>query len=498
MIKTIFGYDLSETMRILNELQGDKKVNFDLDKTNRNAILKKTLERLEDFYENTSNFPVTPKVDVQKVREFVDTQDLTLGENLGEAIEHVAAGLEKYSVHTSHPKYFGLFNPRSNFAGIISDLITAYYNPQLAAWSHAPFAVEVEAKLIREFATRFGYSPSKSDGVFGTGGNEANQTALLCALNNKYPNYARDGLLGIDIKPIIFCSQEAHHSVHKAAKTAGLGYSCVKSIPVDDQLKLDTVLLEQEIKASLKSGDDPLMIIGTAGTTGTGTVDNLEQLGDISKKYDIWFHVDAAYGGAAILSEKLKTQLNGIERSNSITFDAHKWMSIPMGASIFLTSDPHILSNTFSISTEYMPKDAERLEIVDPFSHSIQWSRRFIGLKVYLSLLFYGWNGYDKVITNQANIGDLLRKKLIENHWSVINNTKLPVVCFTDKNYSSNEEFTNKILKSIYQMGKTWLSIYPIENMNTFRVCISNYNTSERDLDELISELNKERENFSA
>ena len=133
------------------------------------------------------------------------------------------------------------------------------------------------------------------------------------------------------------------------------------------------------------------MINGTAGTTGTGTIDELNQLSFICKKNNIWFHVDAAYGGGAILSQDLKHQLTGIEKSDSITFDAHKWMSVPMGTSIFLTSKNDILSKTFRITTEYMPKEADKLTITEPFTHSIQWSRRFIGLKVYLPLLFYGW-----------------------------------------------------------------------------------------------------------
>lgn len=169
-----------------------------------------------------------------------------------------------------------------------------------------------------------------------------------------------------------------------------------------------------------------------------------------------------------------------------------------MGASIFLTSDPHILAKTFSISTDYMPKDADELEIVDPFSHSIQWSRRFIGLKIYMSLLFYGWDGYDEVISNQANMGDLLRKKLIGNGWMIINNTGLPVVCFTDKKYASDTNFTKVVLERIYKKSKSWLSVYPVRNVNAFRACISNYNTTEDDLDELVSELNFERENYSS
>ncbi|MDG1859111.1 MAG: aminotransferase class V-fold PLP-dependent enzyme, partial [Emcibacteraceae bacterium] len=463
----------------------------------RKEIFEKVLDKLEHFYVNTKEYSTTPTMNIPEIKEFVEQSDLSVGGDYKAAIDHITTGLEKYSVHTLHPKYFGLYNPRPNYAGILADLISAYYNPQLAAWSHAPFAVEVEARLIKEFSEKFGYSSSKNDGVFATGGNEANQTAVLCALNHKYPNFARDGLIGIQKKPIIFCSAEAHHSVHKAAKTAGLGYNSVRSIPTDVNQKLDIKILEKEIKAAIQSNDDPLMIIGTAGTTGSGIVDDLVGINHVAKRYDVWFHVDAAYGGAAILSDKLKSQLNGIEHSNSITFDAHKWMSVPMGTSLFLTSEPHILAQTFSISTQYMPKDADELEIVDPFSHSIQWSRRFIGLKLYLSLLFYGWDGYDEVISHQAEMGDLLREKLTDNGWSLLNNTKLPVLCFTDEKFAEDENFTAEILKNIYKNGQSWLSVYPIGNIKTFRVCISNYNTTELELDELVAELNHERENYA-
>lgn len=471
-------------------------MSFDLTRSERKVIFENLMEQLELFYDDSSHLPVLPKIKVKEIKTFVNEKSLGTRGSFDEAIKHVTQGLRQYTVHTPHPKYFGLFNPRPNFAGIIADLITAYYNPQLAAWSHAPFAVEVETKVIKEFANLFGYSSDKSDGIFCSGGNEANQTAVLCALNHKYPDFARDGLLGTKKRPIIFCSKEAHHSVHKAAKTAGLGYNSVISIPVDDDLKLDAAELSKAIDDCRKNNADPLMIIGTAGTTGTGAIDDLEGISKIAKNHNIWFHVDAAYGGAAILSHKLKNQLKGIEHSNSITFDAHKWMSVPMGTSIFITSDTDILGRTFSISTEYMPKDAEKLEIKDPFSHSIQWSRRFIGLKVYLSLLFYGWDGYDDITSHQANIGELLRKKLSQNGWTIMNNTALPVICFTDEKHGKDENFTKTILEKIYQSQKSWISIYPVKNINTFRACITNYNTTENDLDELVSELNNERKNY--
>lgn len=472
-------------------------MNFDLDSKERKRIFNLVFGKIEQFYNETKDLKITPNLDVAQIRTFVNQANLKNGIDNNKAIELITKGLESYSVHTPHPNYFGLFNPRSNFAGIIADIITASYNPQLAAWSHAPYAVEVEKKVIQDFCKKFGYEESSSDGVFTSGGAEANLTATLTALNHKYPAFARDGVFNIGKKPIIFCSEEAHHSVQKSAKAVGLGYDAVKTIKTFSNLKINVEVLEESIKESLANDEAPLMVIATAGTTGTGTIDSLEAIRAICNKHSLWFHVDAAWGGAAILSENLKKHLKGIEHSDSITFDAHKWMSVPMGTSMFLTKDKEILSKTFRITTEYMPKEANELDVIDPFTHSIQWSRRFIGLKVYLSLLFYGWEGYQNTIEHQAQMGILLKKKLTDNHWVIKNNTPLPVVCFTDEKFANDANFTKKILNSILKRGKSWLSVYPINGVLTFRACITNYNTTELELDELINELNKERKDYS-
>lgn len=468
-------------------------MNLDIDKIQRKAILETAIERIDYYYSNTKDFRTAPDLNIEEIRKYLDSSDLIEGNKPVDALNHVMKGLEDYSVHTPHPKYFGLFNPRSNFAGIIADLITASYNPQLAAWSHAPFAVEAEAKIIRAFTTKFGYDSDNADGVFTTGGAEANLCAVLCALNHKYPEFAKDGLFGLDEKPIIFCSEEAHHSIQKAAKVVGLGYDLVKSIPITESLKLNTEILEKELSKIENSSYGPLMVIGTAGTTGTGTIDDLLKLHEICKKHSTWFHVDAAYGGASVLSEKLKPLLKGVEYSDSITFDAHKWMSVPMGTSIYLTSHNEILGRTFRITTEYMPKEANEMDIVEPFAHSIQWSRRFNGLKVYLSLLFYGWKGYEQTLNHQAEIGNLLRSMLVDNGWVVKNDTVLPVICFTDENLEMDYDFTQTILNKIISKGKSWLSVYPIKGVPTFRACITNYNTTETEINELVEELNEER-----
>ena len=389
-------------------------------------------------------------------------------------------------VHITNPNYYGLYNPRPNIAGIMADMISAFMNPQMAAWSHAPYAVEIENHLIQEFGRRFGYA--ESDGVFAAGGAEANLTAVLCALNHRYDRFAQDGMFGVEKRPIIYCSAESHHSINKAAKTVGLGYDSVKMIPVRADLKMDTQLLKDQIKSDLVEGYDPCMIIGTAATTGTGTFDPLEELADIADQHQLWFHVDAAYGGAAVLHPGLLPYLSGTERSHSITFDAHKKMSVPMGTSLFITSDTDILHKTFRISAEYMPKEGADLAITDPFTHSLQWSRRFIGLKLYLSLATFGWKGYEEVLQHQCNMGDHMRTGLIDSGWTIENDTPLPVICFTHPKL--NDQQHTVLLQAILKTGEVWISQYPVHGKTTLRACITNYDTQQEHVDKLIVLIN--------
>jgi glutamate/tyrosine decarboxylase-like PLP-dependent enzyme len=469
---------------------------FDLSSSERLKLFEFTLEKLEKYYSETKTIRVSPELNISEIISEVRKIDLSNPISAEKAIGHLIDGMKSYSVHTPHPKYFGLFNPRPNFPSILGDLITAVFNPQLAAWSHSPFANEIENYLISEFGKQFGYAEKSIDGVFASGGAEANLTAVLCAVNHTFPQFAKSGWFGISKRPVVYCSMESHHSVHKAAKTVGLGYDAIRNIPVQQDLKIDIEILKQTIQNDIQDGFQPFMVIGTAGTTGTGAIDDLVGIRKIADEFGLWFHVDAAYGGAAVLHPDLKHNLNGISLSDSLTFDAHKWLSITMGTSLFITRHKEILSKTFRITAEYMPKEAKDMEIVDPFTHSIQWSRKAYGIKLYLALMIYGWKGYEVVIGNQTAIGEKLKERLTQNGWKVMNSSPFPVVCFMDEKHLHIPQFTNTILKSILDSGKSWLSIYPIFGKPTFRACITNYNTSELDIADLVDELNLGRERF--
>lgn len=466
---------------------------FDLTREKRAELFKMLLPELEKYYGNTAELRVTPPLDLKEIQQVVRKADFDHPSDIKEAVRTVTGALQKYIVHTPHPRYYGLFNPRPNFPSVVADLITATFNPQLAAWSHSPYAAEVENYLISEFGQKLGFSKEETDGVFATGGAEANITAVLCALNNAFPGFANEGLLAMKGRPLLYCSSEAHHSFVRAAKTSGLGRNSVRMIATDEKGTIRTDILEKAIISDKAEGNLPFMIIGTAGTTGTGAIDDLNALALIAERYSLFYHIDAAWGGAAVLNPETRFWVNGIEKADSVTFDVHKWLSVPMSASMFITRHRELLEKTFRLTADYMPKDAEDLEITDAFARSIQWSRRFIGLKLYLSMMVFGWKGYSEVIGHQVEMGNLLRSVLKENGWMVVNHTPLPLVCFTDENHKTDPSFTKKVCEKVIRSGEAWISVYPVNGISTIRACITNYNTSPDDIHALVETVNRMR-----
>ncbi len=460
---------------------------FDGTKAEREALLQMTTDSLLEFYEQVSEHPIGTIWPQEMIASIVEKFDFETPQAGPEAIQELIENLKQYTIHTPHPNYFGLFNPRPNFPSILADLITAFLNPQLAAWSHAPYAAEIERNLIHQFCTKFGYSSTQQDGTFTSGGAESNLTALICALNQYIPDFNTHGLLKIQQLPRIYCSAESHHSIVKAARSVGLGAYSVIKIPASKDQCIDIPLLTQQIEKDQAAGHLPLMIVGTAGTTGAGAIDDLHAIATLCETHDMWFHVDAAYGGALVLSADKHRYLAGIERSDSITMDIHKWFSVPMGISVFLTANPTILHQAFSVTTAYMPKKGEQPKEIDPYVHSIQWSRRFMGLKLHLPLLLFGWKGYQEVIDGQMEQADLLRQVLIDEGWTVHNETVLPIVCFSHPTLQAKSDQTQKLVDGIVRTGKAWISTYPIGEKLCLRACITNYNTDQKAITDLMN-----------
>jgi aromatic-L-amino-acid decarboxylase len=454
------------------------------------SIWPQLAAEIEAFTTGIRELPVMPHVSPAEVREELETR-YTFEEPvpLEEVTADVTRLLRAWTVHVTHPRYFGLFNPSVRQAGIVADTLAALYNPQLAAWSHAPAANEIERLTLRCFSAALGFDPDAVLANFTTGGAEANLSAVLVALAHRFPEAAQAGIAELGVQPTLYLTGESHHSFVKIARMAGLGTDALREISTTDQLTLDVGALRRQIQADTREGRRPLMIVGTAGTTGAGVVDPLPELAEVAAEVGAWFHVDAAWGGAAVLSPRLRPVVAGIERADSVTWDAHKWLSVPMGAGMFFCRHPEAVKRAFAISTSYMPGAAGG-DTVDPYATTAQWSRRAIGLKVFMSLAELGIEGYGELIDHQARMGDLLRERLRETGWVIMNETPLPVICFTHPDIRAGRLTTGGVLDTIYERQRVWISNVVLGGEEpVLRACITSFRSDESDIACLLEEL---------
>ncbi|HEY0143014.1 MAG TPA: aminotransferase class V-fold PLP-dependent enzyme [Thermoanaerobaculia bacterium] len=395
---------------------------------------------------------------------------------LADAAADVVALLERADLLSAHPRYFGLFNPGVRFSSVVADLISASMNPQLGAWFHSPAGVEIEEHTLRYLLRAFGFDPRSSAAHFTSGGSEANLTATLAALASAFPEIRGGGVRSLDRQPLLYVSSEAHHSFYKIARHTGLGDSAVRTIPADERFRMRVDALREAIAI-----EKPFMVVATAGTTAGGAIDPLDEIADVCAEHGIWLHVDAAWGGAAILSPRLKQHLRGIERADSITCDAHKWLSVAMGAGMFFTRHPEAIARAFEVDASYVPRGDEP----DWYRASLQFSRRFIGLKLFLALAELGADGIAKQLEHQAAMADRLRAGLRANGWEIVNDSPFPLVCFRRDGVDAAE-----LVRRIVADGGHWISYALLGGEHgVARACITNHETSESDVDSLLAAL---------
>ena len=231
------------------------------------------------------------------------------------------------------------------------------------------------------------------------------------------------------------------------------------------------------------------MVVATAGTTAAGVIDPLPEVGQFCREHNLWFHADAAWGGAAILSATLKPHLAGIETADSITCDAHNCFSVSMGAGMFFCRHRAHVAEAFRAGISYMPGQAGDIAEEDtpnPFSNTAQWSRRFIGLKLFMTLAEKGADGMAATIEHQARRGDLLRRLLLESGWEVLNTTPFPLVCFTRPGLDPP-----RLLATLRKRQIAWMSEAIIAGTPALRACITSFHTTETDVRWIVEELNR-------
>ncbi len=427
--------------------------------------------------------PVTPSIDLQKFRAELEEFDFESPRPLEEALSWSIERMEHGIVQMASPRYFGLFNPGANFPSQCADQIVALFNPQLASSASSPVPVALENHLIKVIAQRAGLKDAA--GHFATGGSEANYTALLCALTAAHADFSRDGVRAFGAPVAFYTSRDCHIAWLKIAHQAGVGRAALRLVDTDGTGRMDSDALSRSIAADRASGIVPVMVVATAGTTGAGMVDPLHACADIAQRERVWFHVDAAWGGAALASNRLRGLLAGIERADSLIIDAHKWLATTMGCAIFITRQGHVLSEAFHASTSFMPSS---LSTVDPYLNSVQWSRRFLGLRLFMALAAAGWQGLGSHVERGVEVVHQIKERLVMRGWTVANDSSLAVL---DAIPPAELGDVRALVRRVVASGRAWVAPLLFEGRDVVRICATNGETSAADIDALVAVLNE-------
>lgn len=452
----------------------------------RAAVDDRLTRALAEAEARVASGSVVPTLDLDQFRRELASFDFDGARPLEELLGWTVRQLEQGLVHLTHPRYFGLFNPAPTFPSMCADRIAASFNPQLATWTTSPAAVEIEAHVIRALARRAGL-PDSSLGHFTSGGSEANCTALLCALTMANERFASEGARAFTGPVTFYASAESHLAWLKIAHQAGVGRDAVRLVSTDGRGRMSPAALMQALSDDRSGGRIPVMIVATAGTTNAGMVDPLEECAAIAAESGIWYHVDAAWGGAALASERYCGLLRGIERADSMTIDAHKWFATTMGCGMFVTRHPRALDATFSVSTTFMPSNRANL---DPYVSTMQWSRRFLGLRLFLSLGAVGWTGYAQHVDRSIALIGLLRVALLHLGWRIANESSLDVLCVEPPEGASD---VATIVKRVLASGRAWVAAAAFEGRMVIRICVTHGEVTGDDINLLVAVLEASR-----
>lgn len=456
------------------------------------------VDAISEFISSIDQKPVTTAESPKQIRQILGTEALPEnGIPLPELMSRTTDLLLNHSLLNGHPKFLGYITSSPAPIGALADLLAATVNPNVGANILSPMATAIEKQTIKWLAEFIGVSPSYG-GILVSGGNMANFTAFLAARTAKAPkNLKKDGLLKIAGEMIMYCPKTTHTWIEKAAVLFGHGSDSIRWIPTDGENKMDNAILVQTLDEDIKQGLKPFMVVGTAGDVSTGVVDDLAGIAAICKKYDLWFHIDGAYGIPAAAIPEYKQMFEGIEDADSLALDPHKWLYAPLEVGCTLVKNPQHLIDTYSSHPVYYNFGTSEDEPSQNFyEYGFQNSRGFRALKVWMAMQQVGSIGYVNLINEDIELAKHFfeeAKKHAELE-AVTHNLSITTLRYVPEGYFQSEKMDDayvntlneKLLNVLQNGGEVFLSNAVVFEKYCLRGCIVNFRTSKKDIEEII------------
>jgi len=448
--------------------------------------IKQTLNKLMQVIEDyllANDHAQTAVLNYRPAHLLKEDLNLEIGAS-GIPLNDLFADIELYlknSVRTSHPLYFNQLNGGLQLPSFIGDIISALSNTTMATYEVSPVASLMEKELIKKVNYAIGWE--MGEGIMTSGGSNSNLQALLCARQKFFPEFKAEGLS--NAKLAVFVSSQAHYSFGKALNILGFGTSNLFLVEADEQGRMIPEALKSAISGARIKGYLPLFIGATSGTTVYGAFDPLQAIAKIAREENLWLHVDGAWGGIVLFSEKYRQLIAGVDRADSFCWDAHKTLGAPLMSSFFTTKHKGILKDTNGLETggEYIFHGYAD-EVLDSGTQSLQCGRRVDALKVWLLWKFYGDQGLDDFIDSRFALAKYATETII-NHpeLELLHQPEYLNICFIVKNFDTKE-----LRKKLIQEGKTMVNYSHGPNGERFfRLVVHNSQTSKESLDQFFN-----------
>lgn len=393
-----------------------------------------------------------------------------------DVLEEAATILDR-SIAQPRPRYFAFVGSSGLPIGVIADMLAACFDVNLATWAAAATKIEQQAVL---WAAEFLGFPAGS-GAFTSGGTVSNVTALAAARERALPGARRTGLHGL--QAALYCSEEAHYSVKRAAELLGIGTDNVRALPIDEQRRLRPADVAAAIDADRDAGIVPVAVVATAGTTLTGAVDPIGGLADVCEPRGVWLHVDGAYGGAAATAPSAKRLFDGLERADSLTVDAHKWLYLPKACGIVLVRHRGDLEAALAHEEAYIPHEREEPHAVDI---TLEYSRPFRALKLWLAFRAHGVDAFRQAVERNLAQAQLLHDVIQQHHdlETLCPEPGLSIVPFrhVPAGVDDLDDHNARLVQALQEDGRIWIAPASVDGAICLRPCFVNFRTSDEDV----------------
>jgi glutamate/tyrosine decarboxylase-like PLP-dependent enzyme len=390
-----------------------------------------------------------------------------------------------HAAREPHPGFIAYVPSCPTFPAVLGDWLATGFNFFAGVWPVAAGPNEIELVVLDWFRQWLGM-PESTGGLLTSGGSGANLTAMIAARHR-----ATAGDASLIAQLTVYASDQVHSSVTRAAWLAGVPREHVRSLPSDDEFRLRVDTLRDAIARDRALGLTPLMVVASAGTTNTGSVDPMHEIAELCAAEDVWMHVDAAYGGFAVLTESGRRALGGVERADSVTLDPHKWLFVPFECGCLLVRDPHRLKAAFQIFPEYLADVQSGHEAVNFADYGEQLTRYSRAVKVWMSVRYFGTDAIRDAIDRGMALARRLEQRVRETPGlEIVSPARFGIVCFRAQpghvDPADLDALNERVLARVVGEGRYFISSTRLRAAFSLRACILGFRTAEEDIDGLV------------